>query len=179
MVKSMNPMRGKVAVVLPQGVLFHGGKEGKIREQLIKSDLIETVIALAGGVFYGTGVSACILFLNNHKKPEHKGKVCLIDATNIYTPKRAQKVMKEKDINEVFELYQNYEDKIEKCKIVTIDKLDEEGNTLAVNTYIEKKKQEIVAPEIVRQQYYDALENVRKAEEKMRTLLIEGGYINE
>lgn len=179
MVKSMNPIEGKVAVVLPQGVLFHGGKEGKIREQLIKSDLIETVITLAGGVFYSTGVSACILFLNNHKKPEHKGKVCLIDATNIYTPKRAQNVMEEKDINEVFELYQNYEDKIEKCKIVTIDKLDENGNTLAVNTYIEKKKQEIVAPEIVKQQYYDTLENVRKAEEKMRTLLIEGGYINE
>ena len=106
MIKSMKPMDGKVAVVLPQGVLFHSGKEGDIREQLIKSDLIEAVVALAGGVFYGTGVSACILFLNNQKRPEHKGKVCLIDATNIYTPKRAQNVMEEKDINEVFKLYQ-------------------------------------------------------------------------
>ncbi len=75
MIKSMKPMEGKVAVVLPQGVLFHGGKEGDIREQLIKSDLIEAVVALAGGVFYGTGVSACIIFLNNHKQPDHKGKV--------------------------------------------------------------------------------------------------------
>lgn len=179
MIKSMKPKEGKVAVVLPQGVLFHGGKEGKIRKQLIKSDLIETVIALAGGVFYGTGVSACIIILNNHKKPEHKGKVCLIDATNTYTPKRAQKVMEEKDINEVYELYQNYADKIEKCKIVTIDDLDEAGNTLAVKTYIEKKKREVVPPEIVRKQYYEALENVKKAEEEMKTLLIEGGYINE
>lgn len=179
MIKSMKPMDGKVAVVLPQGVLFHSGKEGDIREQLIKSDLIEAVVALAGGVFYGTGVSACILFLNNQKRPEHKGKVCLIDATNIYTPKRAQNVMEEKDINEVFKLYQEYKDVIEKCKIVSIADLDAAGNTLAVNTYIEKKKQEVVAPEIVRAQYFEALENVKKAEAKMKSLLIEGGYVDE
>lgn len=179
MIKSMKPTEGKLAVVLPQGVLFHGGKEGDIREQLIKSDLIEAVVALAGGVFYGTGVSACIIFLNNHKKPEHKGKVCLIDATNIYTPKRAQNEMSEKDIEEVFKLYQDYKDVVEKCKIVTIDELDEAGNTLAVNTYIEKKKQEIIPPEVVRAQYFEALENAKKAEAKMKALLIEGGYVNE
>lgn len=162
-----------------EGVLFHSGKEGDIREQLIKSDLIEAVVALAGGVFYGTGVSACILFLNNNKRPEHKGKVCLIDATSIYTPKRAQNVMEEKDINEVIKLYQDYKDVIEKCKIVSISDLDAEGNTLAVNTYIEKKKQEVVAPEIVRAQYFEALENVKKAEAKMKKLLIEGGYVDE
>ena len=179
MVKSMKPMDGKSAVVLPQGVLFHGGKEGDIREQLIKSDMIEAVIALAGGVFYGTGVSACIIFLNNHKKPEHRGKVCLIDATKIYTPQRAQNVMEEKDIQEVYKLYQDYTDVIEKCKIVSIADLDAAGNTLAVNTYIEKKKQEVVSPEVVRAQYYEAIHNVNKAEARLKELLIEGGYINE
>lgn len=179
MIKSMKPMDGKTAVVLPQGVLFHSGKAGDIREQLIKSDLIEAVVALAGGVFYGTGVSACILFLNNNKKAEHKGKICLIDATNIYTPKRAQKVMEEKDINEVFKLYLDYKDVIEKCKIVSISDIDAAGNTLAVNTYIEKKKREVVAPEIVRAEYFKALENAKKAELKMKALLIEGGYVDE
>lgn len=179
MIKSMKPMDSKIAVVLPQGVLFHSGKAGYIREQLIKSDLIEAVVTLASGVFYGTGVSACILFLNNNKKPEHKGKVCLIDASNIFTPKRAQNVMEEKDINEVFKLYNEYKDVIEKCKIVSIADLDAAGNTLAVNTYIEKKKQEAVAPEIVRAQYFEELANVKKAEAKMKSLLIKGGYVDE
>lgn len=179
MIKSMEPMDGKVAVVLPQGVLFHSGKEGDIREQLIKSDLIEAVVTLAGGIFYGTGVSACILLLNNYKRPEHKGKVCLINATNIYTPKRAQNVMEEKDINEVFKLYQDYKDVIEKCKIVSIADIDAKGNTLAVNTYIEKKKQVVVAPKIVRAQYFEALKNVKEAENKMKKLLIQGGYVDE
>jgi type I restriction enzyme M protein len=179
MIKSMKPMEGKVAVVLPQGVLFHSGKEGDIREQLIKSDLIEAVIALAGGVFYGTGVSACIIFLNNHKRPEHRGKVCLIDATNIYTPKRAQNEMEDKDIQEVFDLYQSYRDKIEKCKIVTIDELDREGNILAVNTYIEKKKQEVIDPELIRIDYINAVENAKKAEARMMAYLKAGGFIDE
>ena len=141
--------------------------------------MIEAVIALAGGVFYGTGVSACIIFLNNHKKPEHRDKVCLIDATKIYTPQRAQNVMEEKDIQEVYKLYQDYTDVIEKCKIVSIADLDAAGNTLAVNTYIEKKKQEVVSPEVVRAQYYEAIHNVNKAEARLKELLIEGGYINE
>lgn len=179
MVKSMKPGAGKVAVVLPQGVLFHGGKEGDIREQLIKSDLIEAVIALAGGVFYGTGVSACILFLNNHKDDKHKGKVCLIDATNIYTAKRAQNEMEEKDIQQVYELYTNYHDVIEKCKIVTLDDLKNGGYTLSVNTYIEKKRVEHSDPAQIRKEYFETLDKVRKAEEKMKALLVEGGYVHE
>ena len=79
----------------------------------------------------------------------------------------------------IMALYQDYKDVIEKCKIVSISDLDAEGNTLAVNTYIEKKKQEVVAPEIVRAQYFEALENVKKAEAKMKKLLIEGGYVDE
>ena len=102
----------------------------------------------------------------------------MIDATKIYTPQRAQNVMEEKDIQEVFKLYQDYKDVIEKCKIVTIADLDAAGNTLAVNTYIEKKKQEVVSPETVRAQYYEAVEHVSKAEARLKELLMEGGYIN-
>ena len=85
MVKSMDKDNGRCAVVLPQGVLFHGGKEGEMRKQLVESDKLEAVITLVSGVFYSTGVSACILILNNSKVAEHKGKVCLIDASKIYT----------------------------------------------------------------------------------------------
>lgn len=179
MIKSMKPMEGKVTVVLPQGVLFHGGKEGEIREQLIKSDMIEAIVALAGGIFYGTGVSACIIFLNNNKNPEHKGKVCLIDATNIYTPHRAQKVMEEKDIQEVFKFYQDYRDVVEKCKIVTINEINEAGNILVVNNYIEKKKQKVKVYEEVKDEYYEAIKEVKNLESRIKELLIKGGYINE
>ena len=180
MVKSMGVYTGRCAVVLPQGVLFHAsGREGAIREQLIKSDKLEAVIALTSGVFYSTGVSACILYMNNHKETSHKGKVCLIDASNIYTPQRAQNIMSDADVQRVFDLYQNYEDQVDYCKIVTIEEIEAAGNVLSVGTYIERKKQEIVPPEEVRRQYYAAMKRVTVYEEKLRKLLKEGGYIDE
>lgn len=179
MVKSMDAKSGKCAVVLPQGVLFHGGKEGKMRELLIESDMLECVITLVSGVFYSTGVSACILFLNNKKENNHKGRVCLIDASSIYTAQRAQNIMTEADINKVYALYTAYEDKIEYCKVVTKADIKEAGYTLAVGTYIEKKAQTIALPAEVRRQYFEAVDNVQAAEARLRELLVKGGYINE
>ena len=179
MVKSMNPRTGRCAVVLPQGVLFRGGKEGEIRKKLVESDKLEAIITLAGGVFYSTGVSACILCLNNNKPLEHRGKMCMIDASGIYTPQRAQNIMTEEDIQKVFSLYQAYEDVAEKVKIATIEDIREKGYSLAINNYIEKKEQEVVSPEDIRKQYFKAYEEMLAAERKMRQLLLEGGYISE
>lgn len=179
MVKSMNQKTGRCAVVLPQGVLSRGGKEGEIRKQLVESDKLECVIALVGGVFYSTGVSACILLLNNDKKNDHKGRICMIDASDIYTAQRAQNIMTDDDISNVFKFYTDYKDVIEKVKVVTIPDVREKDYTLAINNYIEKKEQEIVPPGEVRRQYFEAFDEMLEAVETMRNLLIEGGYVNE
>ena len=179
MIKSMDPKSGRCAVVLPQGVLFHSGKEGDIREQLVRSDKLEAVITLAGGVFYSTGVSACILFLNNKKEHKHKGRICLIDGTEIYTPQRAQNIISPDNVNTLYKLYTDYVDVIEKCKIVTIDDVENGGFELSVKKYIEQKAKEVIPYEKVLKDYYEAFNKVRESEEKMRKLLIEGGYVNE
>ena len=179
MIKSMNTKTGRCAVVLPQGVLFRGGKEGEIRKLLVESDKLECIITLVGGVFYSTGVSACILLLNNKKSHLHKGRICMIDASNIYTPQRAQNIMTEDDIKAVYTLYADYEDAIEKVKVVTIEDVREKDYTLAINNYIEKKEQETVPPEEIRRQYFEALDAVYEAEDRMKELLLEGGYVYE
>ncbi len=176
MIASMKPKNGRCAVIMPQGVLFHDRKEGQMRKELVKSDLIECVITLVGGIFFAAGVSACILLLNNNKIPAHKGKICMIDASNIYTAKRAQNVMTEKNIEEVFNLYRNYEDVVEKCKIVEISDIKD---TLVTKTYIEKKKTTTINPEEVRRNYIEAYKKMREAEERMKECLKEGGYIDE
>ena len=76
-------------------------------------------------------------------------------------------------------MYSNYKDEIEKVKIVSLDEIRDKDYTLSVNTYIEKKQQEVVPPEVVRQSYFDALKEVKDAEQKMKELLIKGGYVNE
>ena len=179
MVKSMNKKAGRCAVVLPQGVLFRGGKEGEMRKQLVESDKLECVIALVGGVFYSTGVSACILLLNNNKKNDHKGRICMIDASEIYTAQRAQNIMTDDDVSKVFGFYTDYKDVIEKVKVVTIPDVREKDYNLSINNYIEKKEQEMVPPTEVRRQYFEAFDEMREAEETMINLLLEGGYVNE
>jgi len=179
MIKSMKPRSGRCAVILPQGALFHTGKEGAMREELVKSDLLECVITLASGVFFATGVSACILFLNNKKVQGHKGRICMIDGSKIYTPKRAQVIMTEENIQEVYNLYIGYEDVIEKAKVVTIDEVAKNGYDLSVNKYIERIKVETASPAEVRRQYIQSYNRMLEAEAKLKELLIKGGYIDE
>lgn len=176
MVSSMRDKTGRCAVIMPQGVLFHGGKEGQMRQQLIDSDLIECVITLVGGIFFNAGVSACILLLNNGKKPEHKGKICLIDATSIYTAKRAQNIMTAENIADVFKLYEDYENVIEKCQIVSNKDIKD---TLIPKAYIQKKESEKIDPVQVKNNYIAAYQKMIDAENKMKKLIEEGGYINE
>ena len=179
MIKSMDIKKGKCAVVLPQGVLFHTGKAGEIRKQLIESDKLECVITLVGGVFYNTGVSACILLLNNNKSKEHKNKVCLIDGSLCYTRMRAQNVMETKDINTVYDLYRKYTDKKEFCKVVSINDIASKGYTLTVGNYIEKIKIKNTPPIEVRKNYMKALSDLQESERRLTNMLIEGGYIHD
>lgn len=176
MVKSMDAGNGRLAVVLPQGVLFRSGKEGEIRKaMIIESDKLQYVIALVGGVFYSAGVSACILVLNNNKPAAHRGKVCLVDATGIYTAQRAQNIMTDDNVGEVFSLCRGYVDVVEKCKIATLDDIRGKDWSLSVSGYIEKAARETISPAETRKQFFVALSAAHAAEEKFRTILAAGG----
>jgi len=178
MVKSMRLGKGRCAVVMPQGVLFHGGREGVIRQKMIESDIIECVITLVGNLFYGAGVSACILYMNNNKPLAHRGKICMIDATGIYTAQRAKNIMTEKDTGEVYRLWQNYTPVLDKCAIVDLETIVAKGYNLSVNTYIEKTPVATMDPKKVRREFMAALQEVRDSEAELRKLLREGGYID-
>ena len=134
---------------------------------------------MASGVFYSTGVSACILFLNNNKAVSHRGRICMIDGSGIYTPQRAQNIMTESDIQTAYDFYTAYEDVVEKAKVVTIADVREKGYSLAINNYIEKKEQETIPPEEIRRQYFEAYDKMLEAEKRMRELLLKGGYVSE
>ena len=179
MVKSMDKKDGRCAVVLPQGVLFRSGKEGDIRRQLIQSDKLDCVITLVSNLFYGAGVSACILFLNNDKPESHKGKTCLIDASGVFTAQRAKNVLTEADVDTIFALYAGYEDVPERVKIVSVEDMKAKDYTLQVNSYIEKIVAESVSPQEVKRQFFAALDAVDEAEARLHELLVKGGYISE
>jgi type I restriction enzyme M protein len=119
MISSMKPNAAKTAVIMPQSILLKGGKDAFFRKSLVESDLIECIITLVPGIFFATGIDACIILLNNNKDKSHKSKICMIDASKIYTAKRAQNIMTDDNIEEVYKLYQGYENIIDKCQIVS------------------------------------------------------------
>lgn len=79
----------------------------------------------------------------------------------------------------VFNLYSDYSNVVEKVRIATIAEIRDKEYSLAISNYIEKKQFETIPPDEVRRQYFEAFEEMVAAEEKLRNLLIEGGYVNE
>ena len=102
----------------------------------------------------------------------------MIDATNIFTPQRAKNIMTEADTDQVYHLWQDYKDVIDKCAIVDLETVRAKDYMLSVNTYIEKTPAETISPEEVRRQFKAALEEVQEAEAELLRLLQEGGYIH-
>ncbi|MBK7002967.1 MAG: N-6 DNA methylase [Rhodoferax sp.] len=100
MLASLKP-GGHMATVMPHGVLFRGGKEKLIRELLINDDVIEAIISLPPGLFYGTGIPACVLVINKNKPDSMKDKVLFINADREYAEGKNQNKLRPEDIEKI------------------------------------------------------------------------------
>jgi len=100
MLASLKP-RGHMATIMPHGVLFRGGKEKLIREIFINDDVIEAIISLPPGLFYGTGIPACVIVANKNKPDELRDKVLFINADREYAEGKAQNKLRPEDIEKI------------------------------------------------------------------------------
>ena len=100
MLASLKPS-GHMATVMPHGVLFRGGKEKLIREMFINDDVIEAIISLPSGLFYGTGIPACVIVANKSKPDALKDKVLFINADREYAEGKAQNKLRPEDIEKI------------------------------------------------------------------------------
>jgi type I restriction enzyme M protein len=93
MVAAMKPETGRVAVVMPQGVLFRGGAEKDIRQRMLEAGLFDAVIGLPPNLFYNTGLPACVLVLRARSRPGREGKVLFVDASKRFVKRGARNEM--------------------------------------------------------------------------------------
>jgi type I restriction enzyme M protein len=100
MLASLKP-DGHMATIMPHGVLFRGGKEKLIRELFINDDVIEAIISLPPGLFYGTGIPACVLVMNKNKPDALRGKVLFINADREYAEGKNQNKLRPEDIEKI------------------------------------------------------------------------------
>lgn len=128
---------GKMATVMPHGVLFRRRSEQDIRENILREDLLEAVIGLPPNLFYGTGIEASILVLRTKgsKPDERKDKVLFINADREYREGRAQNYLMPEHIEKIVTTYQNFEDVERYARVVPLDELEENDFNLNIRRY--------------------------------------------
>lgn len=92
---------GHMATIMPHGVLFRGGKEKLIREVFINDDVIEAIISLPPGLFYGTGIPACVLVCNKNKPDALRDKILFINADREFAEGKNQNKLRPEDIEKI------------------------------------------------------------------------------
>lgn len=92
----------QAVIICSQGVLFRGGDEEKIREGMIKGDLVEGTVALPPKLFYGTGIPGCVLILNRNKPVNRKNNIIFIYAAKDYEEGKVRNKLRDSDLKNCF-----------------------------------------------------------------------------
>lgn len=171
MIKSMNST-GRMTVVLPHGALFRKGAEGRIREELLKQDLLEAVIGLGPNIFYGTQLAACVMVFKQNKEAHKKGKVIFIDASDQVRVGRAQNFLEPEHVQQIFQWQQAYQDVENYVKVSAIAEIKENDYNLNIPLYVEKIIEDnLPSVEEALADLRTAWDESLKAEEKFKTIL--------
>lgn len=134
MIASLNA-EGVMGVVMPHGVLFRGSSEKAIRQGILDDDLLEAVIGLPAGLFYGTGIPACLLIINKNKPQQRKGKVLFINAELEYEEGKNQNRLRPQDIQKIVQTFDDYAEIKRYSKIVTLEEIAENDYNLNIRRY--------------------------------------------
>ncbi|MFI2818964.1 MULTISPECIES: type I restriction-modification system subunit M [Halomonadaceae] len=128
---------GRLATVMPHGVLFRGGDEKRIRAGMLEDDLVEAVIGLAPNLFYGTGIPASILVLRakGAKPDERKGKVLFINADREYHEGRAQNYLLPEHLEKIASTYEAFANEPGFSRVVPLMELRDNDYNLNIRRY--------------------------------------------
>ena len=136
---SLKKGSGRSAILLPHGVL-NRNEEQAIRENLIKTDLLECVVGIGKNLFYNSPMEACVMIFRTKKQPDRVGKVLFIDAKNEITRKDSFSFLEEKHINKILEAYRSFAKKEGFCEVVSNKELLSEGSSLSVQLHVSHVK---------------------------------------
>ncbi|EIN4363513.1 SAM-dependent DNA methyltransferase [Vibrio parahaemolyticus] len=133
---------GRIGVVVPHGVLFREGDEGKIRKGMLigndefKGDLIEGVVGLPPALFFNTGIAAAVLIINKDKPAALKNKVIFVDASAEFGEGKAMNFLREGDIKRISTEYNKAKQTLVDTEEQTEDKLSELVDAVTIDKYL-------------------------------------------
>ena len=125
---------GRVGVVVPHGVLFRGGAEGKIRQKLIEENLLDAVIGLPANLFFGTGIPAAILIFKRNRPDQC---VLFIDASREFLPGTSQNYLREQDIEKILLTYRSKQNVEKYAYLADFDEIKENDFNINIPRYVD------------------------------------------
>lgn len=141
MIETAKPKTGRVAVIVPHGVLFRGGAEGKIREQLVKENVIDAVIGLPAGLFQTTGIPVAILILDRSREQggenEKTKDVFFIEASKEFKAQKAQNILTDENIEKIYSTYKKRKDVEKFARKVSVKEIEENDFNLNITRYVD------------------------------------------
>jgi type I restriction enzyme M protein len=169
-----------MAVVAPHGVLFRSGAEGKIREKLIRDNVLDAVVGLPAQLFPTTGIPACIMVFDKAREAgglrSHEHDILFIDASRDFQPGKSQNRLRDEDVAKIADTYRNRASLERYSHRATFQEVEANSFNLNIPRYVDTFQAE---PEIDLQAVQDeihALEGqLARTREKMNTYLRELG----
>lgn len=136
-IKSLDS-NGKAGIVLPHGVLFRGNAEETIRKAVLKTHYIKGIVSLPGNLFYGTPITACLVFIDKENADTREG-IFFIDASSGFKKDGNKNRLREQDIEKIVRVYTAQEEIKGYSRLVPYSEiLEENGGNMNVPRYIQK-----------------------------------------
>ena len=133
---------GRIAVLLPHGVLFRGGAEEKIRKYLIDGlNVLDAVIGLPANLFHGTSIPVALLVFKQ-KRNGNNGNILFIDASKEFRAGKNQNELTDDNIQKIVETYVNREDVEKYAHVATMQEIIENDYNLNIPRYVDTSEEE-------------------------------------
>lgn len=137
MIYHMDPDDGRIAVLLPHGVLFRGGAEEVIRKYIVKDlNKLDAVIGLPANLFHGTSIPVCLLVLKS-KRNGNSGNILFIDASKEFTSGKNQNTLEDKHIEKIVNAYKERKDIDKFCHVALMEEIEENGYNMNIPRYVD------------------------------------------
>ena len=128
-----------MCIVLPHGVLFRGGAEGRIRKALLENGAIDTVIGLPANIFFNTSIPTTVTVL---KKSRTTRDVLFIDASKEFEKAKNQNHLTDDNIQKILETYINRKDVDKYAHLASFDEIKENDFNLNIPHYVDTTEPE-------------------------------------
>lgn len=180
MIETLKPQTGRMAVIVPHGVLFRGGAEGKIRKQLIDENIIDAVIGLAPGLFQTTGIPVAVLVIDRSREKggarQNDKDILFIEASKQFKSGKAQNTLTEEHAGKIFDTFVARQDVEKFAHVAQIDEIKENDYNLNITRYVDTFEEEEEVDIAATIKAIDELNpQLEKLEEQMKHYLKELG----